>query len=115
MTEESGVIKWEATAPFDLQRKMVRWTRERNRSVSVACVGRCLTERHRHGRKSGYLITSAAAAEFFMPDGIHLTAAGYRKVAAWLPKWMTLRQRREECRRCAPHRAGRWDDYQVRM
>ena len=92
LVAERGMIKWEETAAFDLERKMVRWSREQNRSVSVACVGRCLTERHRRGRESNYLITSAVAAEFYQSDGIHLTAAGYRKVAARLPPWMTPRQ-----------------------
>ena len=88
VAEERGVIQWEDTAAFDLERKMVRWTRKRNGGVSVACVGRCLTERYRRG----YQITSAAAAEFFQSDGIHLTAAGYRQIASRLPPWMTPRQ-----------------------
>ena len=92
LAAECGTIKWESTAAFDPERKMVRWARERNHSVSVACVGRCLTERRRRGRESDYLITSAAAAEYFQSDGIHLTAAGYRKIASRLPPWMAPRQ-----------------------
>ncbi|KAF0292000.1 Fibulin-2 [Amphibalanus amphitrite] len=92
LTAECGAAKWETTAAFDLERKMVRWTRELNGNVSVTCVGRCLTERRRRGRESEYLLTAAAAANYFQSDGIHLTAAGYRKIAARLPPWMAPRQ-----------------------
>ncbi|XP_043228139.1 uncharacterized protein LOC122384617 [Amphibalanus amphitrite] len=83
--------RWENTAAFGLERQMVRWARKRNGNVSVACVGRCLTKRRNHGGESRYFLTDDVATEYFQPDGIHLTAAGYRRIATRLPPWMVPR------------------------
>ncbi|KAF0302935.1 hypothetical protein FJT64_025054 [Amphibalanus amphitrite] len=93
--EDGGAVveaKWEATAAFRcLDRPVHRWLGGEDRlRVRHLSVGKWVLERRRESRKvSAYMLSRAALANFD-DDGVHLSPAGYEKLAGrtgWL-NWL---------------------------
>ncbi|KAF0303903.1 hypothetical protein FJT64_024157 [Amphibalanus amphitrite] len=91
-----GEAQWEATAAFNhLDRPVTRWLGEPLESdmrIKRVSVGRCVLERRRQGRKVSAYVLSRAALLHYDDDGVHLSPAGYARVAAkagW-PAWLQL-------------------------
>ena len=92
---EGGAVaeaKWESTAAFQyLDRPVHRWLGGEDRlRVRHLSVGKWVLERRRESRKvSAYMLSRAALANFD-DDGVHLSPAGYEKLAGrtgWL-NWL---------------------------
>ncbi|KAF0300480.1 hypothetical protein FJT64_026822 [Amphibalanus amphitrite] len=94
--EDGGAVveaKWEATAAFRcLDRPVHRWLGGEDRlRVRHLSVGKWVLERRRESRKvSAYMLSRAALANFD-DDGVHLSPAGYEKLAG-RPGWLNWLQ-----------------------
>ena len=80
-------LPWEHTAAYKMDRKTKEATAD---SAEFISIGQSLTRKV--GRRSRHLITEECRT-WFAGDGIHLSPAGYRKVAAVqrFPRWIVLR------------------------
>lgn len=82
--------KWETTAAFHLERRLKDVLRDSG--VTFVPLGALLTKRSRNRR-----IISAADehAAWWRADGIHLSVAGYRRVASRWPSWLAVAPERD--------------------
>ncbi|XP_043203813.1 ras-responsive element-binding protein 1-like isoform X1 [Amphibalanus amphitrite] len=79
---DEGLL-WNKTPAFLLERQMLS-LRDGGRGPAVLSVGRRLC-RWRNGPTRGHYVHSTA---FYNPDGVHLTGAGYGRLAPRLPAWL---------------------------
>ena len=79
---EAGGAKWETTAAFHLERRLLHCLPTSARFVPM---GRHLTIRRR-GRQE----CPVACKPWFHADGVHLTKIGYQKLSDFLPIWLCM-------------------------
>ena len=81
--ELSGAT-WGSSAAFHLERALLKT--DFGESVKVVPMGRALTKKISH-KRSGICPGNAV---WYRRDGVHLSKAGYAKVASKLPDWLTI-------------------------
>ena len=73
---------WESTAAYHLERALLK--RQLGENITVIKLGRALTKKISH-KRSGLCL---GCLLWFDDDRVHLSPAGYQKLALHLPSWM---------------------------
>ena len=75
---------WESTAAYHLERSLLR--EALSNGVTLIKLGRALTRKISHKRAG----LCEGCLPWFQDDRVHLSRAGYRKLAPLLPKWLRV-------------------------